>query len=100
MKQEMRNKLFEKIAAAMAASTGKQRDIAAALGITQKDVSVIKLGRVEMFSTDKLIDIAEKCGWTFSFKVVKGDSALMDSALSREKAIIKAELDAIDFGAM
>lgn len=95
MKHNFRNELFNKIRSEMQASTGKQRDIAASLGITQKDVSVIKLGRIETFSTDKLIDIADKCGWSFKFSMVEGDSTLIKNAISKEKEAFDAHMDRV-----
>ena len=97
MKNQFREKLFEKIQSEMRGVTGKQRDIAKAVEVTQKDVSLIKLGRIESFSTDKLIDMASKCGWSFSFEVVAGDRAAISGAVAKGEADLKASLDAINF---
>lgn len=91
MKELFRKELFDKIREAMLGVSGKQRDIAKALDITQNDVSLIKLGRERMLSTDKLIDIALKCGWTFKFSMVEGDATLLVGAVAKGKADFDAQ---------
>lgn len=92
MKHKFRQELFDKIRSELMGVNGKQRDVAQSLGMTQKDVSVIKLGRIETFSTDKLLDMAGKCGWSFEFKVVEGDKALMAGAVAKGKTDMQKDL--------
>lgn len=95
MKTTFRAALFNKIRSEMLKVSGKQSEIATALAITQNDVSLIKLGRDYMLSTDKLIDIAQKCGWSFSFELVQGDRTAITGAVSKGEADFAAHMESV-----
>lgn len=94
MKAKFRSALFEHIRGEIMGVNGKQSSVAESMGVKQCDVSMIKRGQVERFSTDKLIDIADKCGWSFSFDMVKGDDSLLVAAVSDGRAALDKVFDA------
>lgn len=95
MKDLFRSTLFEKIRSECTGVSGKQVKVAESIGVKQFDVSLIKRGQIDRFSTDKLIDIAKKCGWSFSFEMVQGDRTAIASAVSKGEADFAAHMNAV-----
>lgn len=103
-----KNALFGEVVKAVDGMVGaRQQEIADATGIAQAQVSLIKRGLVDMFSTDKLLAIAEALGISFDFQFKQIDKVPLvmenrgaGSKLPRGRGPSKGGVNIPDFAAM
>jgi predicted XRE-type DNA-binding protein len=74
-------------------STGTQKAAAAHLGITQPRLSDLKRGRIDLFSLDTLLNMAEQAGLAPTIKVraasrVKPSTALQKTPLAARRKLV------------
>lgn len=83
--------LFEEVAKRLDETTGvRQVDVAQQLGISQMQVSMIKRGRFDYFSLDKLVDIAAATGVSFEWRFLNVDPIkVVSTAPKRSNASTK-----------